>query len=334
MKATIRDVARQAGVSVATVSRVFNDSGPVSPDTRHRIRDAARELRYTPNSAARSLSVKRTHTLGALLPDLYGEFFSEVIRGIDETAQRHHHHLLISSSHNDRAQIAAALRAMRGRVDGLLLMSPGVDAETLTAELPEELPVVLLNCPVREARYATLAIDNRGGAVAMVEHLLAAGHRSIAFIRGAPRNHDARERLLGYRAALRAAGVERVAAWELPGDFTEQAGYDAVGTLLRLDPLPTALFAANDAMAVGALSALRESGLRVPGDISVTGFDDIPIARYLTPSLTTVRVGVSALGARAAAILLQTLAGDGPPSPIHAVLPTSLVVRASCGATT
>jgi LacI family transcriptional regulator len=321
-------------VSVATVSRVFNDSGPVSPEARSRIRDAARELRYTPNSAARSLSVKRNHTLGALLPDLYGEFFSEVIRGMDETAQRHRHHLLISSSHNDRAQIAAALRVMRGRVDGLLLMSPGVDAEMLTAELPDDLPVVLLNCPVREARYATLAIDNHGGAVAMVEHLLAAGHRDIAFIRGAARNHDARERLRGYRAALRAAGIPRQAARELAGDFTEQSGYDAARAALRLSPRPTALFAANDAMAVGALSALRECGIRVPDDIAVVGFDDIPVARYLTPPLTTVHLGISTLGERAATILLQILSGEGPPRPIHEVLPTSLVVRDSCGSTT
>ncbi len=332
MKATIRDVARKAGVSVATVSRVINDSGPVSPDTRARIRETARELRYTPNSAARSLSVKRSHTLGALLPDLYGEFFSEVIRGIDETAQQHHHHLLISSSHNDRAQIAAALRAMRGRVDGLLLMSPGVDGETLAAELPEELPVVLLNCPVRDARYATLAIDNRRGARAMVEHLLAIGHRRIAFIRGAARNHDARERLTGYRAALRAAGIAREAELELAGDFTESGGHAAACAALRLRPRPTAIFAANDAMALGALSAVRQHGMRVPDDIAVVGFDDIPVARYLTPPLTTVQVGISALGERAATILLQMLSGDGPPSPVHAVLPTSLVVRASCGA--
>lgn len=320
-------------MSVATVSRVFNDSGPVSPDARRRIRDAARELRYTPNSAARSLSVKRNHTLGALLPDLYGEFFSEVIRGMDETAQRHHHHLLISSSHNDRAQIAAALRVMRGRVDGLLLMSPGVDAETLTAELPDDLPVVLLNCPVREPRYSTLAIDNHGGAAAMVQHLLAAGHRDIAFIRGAARNHDARERLRGYRAAIRAAGLPRRASRELPGDFTEQSGHAAALMALRLDPRPTALFAANDAMAVGALSALRECGVRVPDDIAVVGFDDIPVARYLTPPLTTVHLGISTLGARAATILLRLLSGEGPPPPIHEVLPTSLVVRASCGST-
>jgi LacI family transcriptional regulator len=137
MKVTIRDVARVAGVSVATVSRVFNDSGPVNEETRRRIREVASELRYVPNSAARSLITSRTNTLGVLLPDLYGEFFSEVIRGIDQTAQEHDYHLLVSSSHNDKAEMETALRAMRGRVDGVIVMSPDIDAQVLAANLPE-----------------------------------------------------------------------------------------------------------------------------------------------------------------------------------------------------
>jgi LacI family transcriptional regulator len=146
VSATIRDVAREAGVSVATVSRVFNNSGPVREDTRRRIDDVARRLRYIPNSAARTLSTRRTQTVGVVLPDLYGEFFSEVIRGIDQVVQESGWHLLVSSSHNERAEIEAALRAMRGRVDGLIVMSPDLDATTLSRNLPESLPVVLLNC--------------------------------------------------------------------------------------------------------------------------------------------------------------------------------------------
>lgn len=331
MRVTIRDVATRAGVSVATVSRVFNDSGPVHEETRLRIREAARELRYTPNSAARSLSTRRTSTLGVLLPDLHGEFFSEIIRGIDLTAQRSHHHLIVSSSHNERSEVEAALRAMRGRVDGLILMSPAVDAETLVAELPDAVPVVLLNCAVRDGRFDGLEIDNAGGARAIVEHLLACGHRRIAMIQGAPRNHDAAERLRGYRAALRATGIERRAEWEHPGDFTDVAGYQAATALLRLDPRPTAIVAANDAMAIGALSAVREAGLRIPEDVAVVGFDDVPIARYVHPPLTTVRVNISELGARAAETLLEALAEGDAHRPQHVVLPTALVVRGSCG---
>jgi LacI family transcriptional regulator len=331
VRVTIRDVASRAGVSVATVSRVFNDSGPVHEETRRRIREAARELRYAPNSAARSLSTRRTNTLGVLLPDLHGEFFSEIIRGIDLAAQRRHHHLIVSSSHNDRSEVEAALRAMRGRVDGLILMSPDVDAETLVAELPDALPVVLLNCAVRDPRFDGLEIDNAGGTRAMVEHLVACGHRRIAMIHGAPRNHDAAERRRGYRAALRAAGIEPRPEWEQAGDFTDAAGHAAAVALLRLAPRPTAILAANDAMAVGALSAVREAGLRVPEDVAVVGFDDVPIARYVQPPLTTVRVNIGELGARAAGTLLQALADGDAHRPRHVVLPTTLVVRDSCG---
>jgi LacI family transcriptional regulator len=331
VRVTIRDVASRAGVSVATVSRVFNDSGPVHEETRLRIREAARELRYAPNSAARSLSTRRTNTLGVLLPDLHGEFFSEIIRGIDVAVQRRHYHLIVSSSHNARSEVEAALRAMRGRVDGLILMSPDVDAETLVAELPDGLPVVLLNCAVRDDRFDGLEIDNAGGTRAMVEHLVACGHRRIALIQGAPRNHDAAERRRGYRAALRAAGIERRPEWEHPGDFTDAAGHAGAAALLRLTPRPTAILAANDAMAIGALSAVREAGLRVPEDVAVVGFDDVPIARYVHPPLTTVRVNISALGARAAETLLESLVDGGPHQPRHVVLPTALVVRGSCG---
>src|SRR5690606_31269009 len=159
MKVTIRDVAREAGVSVATVSRVFNRSGPVREPTRQRILEVADRLRYVPDSAARSLITRRTGTLGVLLPELYGEFFSEVIRGIDGAAQARGYHVLLSSSHANRGEIVTALRAMRGRVDGLVVMSPDIDAQGLRANLPESLPVVLLNCAVSGSAYDSLNID-------------------------------------------------------------------------------------------------------------------------------------------------------------------------------
>src|SRR2546421_10721408 len=213
MKVTIRDVAREAGVSVATVSRVLNDSGPVRDTTRRRIVEVATALRYTPDSAARSLITRKTNTLGVLLPDLYGEFFSEVIRGIDQTARQRGFHLLVSSSHNDRSQMETALRAMRGRVDGLVVMSPHIDGAGIAAILPESLPVVLLNCtPPEEScasdgaagvtQFDSFGIDNLGGAAAMVRHFVAHGHRRIAIITGPAHNSDAEERLCGYRDAL------------------------------------------------------------------------------------------------------------------------------------
>jgi LacI family transcriptional regulator len=330
MSATMRDVAREAGVSVATVSRVFNDSGLVRPETRERILAVVQRLRFAPNSAARSLSTRRTHTVGVLLPDLHGEFFSELLRGLDQLVRQRGFHILVSSSHNERSEVAAALRAMRGRVDGIVVLAPELDVHTLAANVPERVPVILLNSNLRDPSYPSVNIDNYGGALAMTAHLLAGGHRRIALIRGPERNHDAGERLRGFRAALAGGGVEWDETLLVAGDFTERAGHEAALRLLTLDPWPTAIFAANDAMAVGALSALREAGVRVPEDMAVVGFDDVPIARYMTPALTTVRAMNGDLGAQAALRLFQWLDAR-PPVATHETLPTELAVRQSCG---
>jgi LacI family transcriptional regulator len=329
---TIRDVAQRAGVSVATVSRVLNRSGVVREETRLRVEGAAAELRYTPNGAARSLITRRTSTFGVVLPDLYGEFFSEVIRGMDPLARQSGYHLLLSSSHDDHREIEFALGAMRGRVDGLVVMSPNASAAALAASLPADVPVVLLNCDASGGPFPALNIDNFGGAREMVRHLATLGHRRIGMVRGGDANFDARERLRAYRAALAEAGLEGAdGRWEAPGDFTEAGGWRAARELAARDERPTAIFCANDSMAVGAMSALRAARLRVPDDVAVAGFDDIPIARYLSPPLTSVHVDVHRLGARAVEMLLEALADPGTP-PVQELVPTRLVVRRSCGA--
>jgi LacI family transcriptional regulator, galactose operon repressor len=330
MTVTIKDVAREAGVSVATVSRALNGKELVRDTTRRRVRDVAARLRYAPHGAAQSLITNRTHTVGVLLPELYGEFFSEVIRGIDQTSRCSGFHVLLSSSHSDRTEVEAAFRAMRGRVDGLVIMTPDIDAAALETNLPAGLPVVLLNNRVDGDGFASVEVDNHGGAYAMVRHLIGLGHRRIALIRGAARNRDASERQRGYRDAMRDLGGEWSPALELEGDFTEQSGHAAGVVLAGLSDRPTAVFAANDSMAIGALSALLASGLSVPGEIAVTGFDDIPIARYVSPPLTSVHVPISELGTRAMALLLSAVE-EGVEGPRHETLATRLVVRASCG---
>jgi LacI family transcriptional regulator len=329
---TIKDVARAAGVSVATASRAMNDSRLVAEDTRARIREVATRMWYTPHGAARSLITRRTHTIGVLLPDLYGEFFSEVIRGIDLTAQRGGYHCLVSSARHDGPQLEAALRSMRGRVDGLVLMSPEFTGELSRRTLPGEFPVVLLNCPPSGLPFDSLTVANYEGAYGMVRHLVVRGHRRVAIIQGAAGNFDAAERLRGYRAALRDAHLPERPEVELPGDFTEESGYAAARALLQLAERPTAIFAANDCMAIGALSALRDSGVMVPETVAIGGFDDIPMARYVVPALTSVHVDISALGERAAARLLSRLGAPADPEPRSETHPTTLVVRRSCGA--
>jgi LacI family transcriptional regulator len=333
MPATIRDVAREAGVSVATVSRVLNDSGPVKASTRSRIRDVAARLHFTPNTTARSLSTRRTHTIGVILPDLYGEFFSEVIRGIDQVAQRQRFHVLISSSHNEPSEVEAAVGAMRGRVDGLVMLASGLDTELIAKNLTERVPVVLINADEHGSRFDCLNIDNYGGAVDMTRHLLGLGHRDIRMIRGAERNRDAGERERGFRAALAQSGMSCPESWIVPGEFTEASGFRATQELLSGPNRPTALFAANDSMAVGALSAVREAGLRVPEDVAVVGFDDVPIAEFVNPPLTTVRVSIAILGATAAERLFTAMRAQNKLERKHETLPTELVIRRSCGAT-
>jgi LacI family transcriptional regulator len=277
-----------------------------------------------------------------LLPDLYGEFFSEVIRGADQAARARGFHLLVSSSHASRSEVETALRAMRGRVDGLVVMSPDVDARGLAANLPDRLPVVLVNAArdAEDAGHADgghavewIGVDNYGGARAVTHHLLALGHRRVAIVTGGDRNQDARERLRGFRHALAEAGVPHEAALELAGDFSDEGGYLAAQRALAVAPRPSALFAANDAMAIGALGALREAGVRVPEEMAVAGFDDIPVARYVSPPLTTVHVDNAALGARAVERLVSAVTGKrGALAGARETLPATLVVRASCGA--
>ena len=330
--ATIKDVAREAGVSVATVSRVFNDKDRVNEDTRRRVRAVAERMHFWPNGVARSLITNRTHAIGVLLPDMHGEFFSEVIRGIDLAARAEGLHVLVSSSHSDTDELVTTLRAMRGRIDGLIIMAPDIDSAPAIRATAWDCPVVLLGHGGEVPDFDTVAIANYDGAYAVVRHLQRLGHRRIATLTGPPRNLDALQRLEGYRAAMRESGVTSTRALEVVGDFTEPSGYHGAQTLMRLSPPPTALFVGNDVMAVGVLGALRDAGLRVPKDMAVIGFDDIAIARHLTPPLTTVHVDAYQMGERALHRLLRRDRGEPAPSRAHEVLPTWLVVRASCGA--
>ncbi len=328
--ATIRDVARAAGVSVATVSRVLNDNVRVKSETRVRVKQAATQLDYTPNEAARSLITSRTHALGVLLPDLYGEFFSEVLRGVDLRARRDGLHLLVSSSHADSADLVGALRAMRGRIEGLIVMAPDLDTASLVKAAGPGFPLVLLDPGVRAVGVDSISIDNLGGAATAVTHLLDLGHRRIATIAGPTQNADARQRLDGWRKSLETRGITPDPAFVTRGDFTEPSGYAAVARVLALRPRPTAIFVANDYMAIGAMSALAQAGLRVPEDMAVVGFDDIAMARYLNPPLTSVNVDLLDLGARAVQRLIDGKNGVSSRRR-HEVTPATLVIRRSCG---
>ena len=328
MAITIKDVARQARVSVATVSRALNGHANVTPETRAHVLRVAAELRFVPSSAARSMITRRTHTIGALLPDLHGEYFSELIRGIDLAARARGLHLLVSSSHGDAAEAAAALRAMNGRVDGLLVMSPHANADFLWGNVPDGVPAVLMNTRVVGGKHSSFAVDNHGGAYAMVRHLVECGHRDIAFVAGPESNFEAHERLRGFRTAiadLLPGAVEHV----LQGDFTQESGFRVGRQVVALTQRPSAVFASNDMMAIGCLSALNEAGVQVPGEIALAGFDDVPVSRYVNPSLTTVRARITELGALALERLASAIEEPGRIAALHQTLRAELVVRQS-----
>jgi LacI family transcriptional regulator len=319
--ATIRDVARRAQVSVASVSRALNGLANVSDKTRERVADAVRDLGYVPHAGARSLSLARSNAIGVVLPDLHGEFFSEIVRGMDREASRRGYLLLLSNLHGGGRQAALALQAMRGRVDGLIVMAPHLRADELSAALPATLPSILINTRDASGR-PSIHLDNRAGAQAVVDHLVALERKRLVHIAGPAENMDAQERAAAFREAATAHGVEFEV---VEGNFEEESGEEAIAALLRTGPRFDGVFAANDNMAIGAIEALCSAGLRVPEDVVVAGFDDIPLARHL--GLTTVRVRIAELGERALARLLANVSGgDEGGDELHA---PELIVRST-----
>lgn len=329
MSITIRDVAEKADVSVATVSRVLNGSDNVRDATEERVLEAAHALDYRPSETARNLRAQKTHTVGVLLPNMHGEFFAQVTQGLDRQARENGHHLLVSNSHTNEAEAESVIRSLLGRVDGLIILWPRLAVHFLESLVPERLPVVLLNTSAGQSRFQSLSFDNRAGAYAAVKHLADHGHDRVAVLTGGPENFDAQERLAGYRAAVDDFGLAADSSLELEGDFTRETGKAVVDTFLALAPRPTALFASNDSMALGVLRGLHKAGLQVPGDVALVGFDDIPTAGYVTPSLTTVHAPTQELGEQAMDRLLARLEDEEPPP--HQTLETGLVARESCG---
>lgn len=327
---TLFDICRKAGVSSATVSRVINNSPLVQDKTRKRVLKAIEDLGYRPSHAARMLARQRTDTLGVIFPDIASGFYAEVLSGIDRVADESHFHILTAFSHGAKdAQALLTRFAEERRVDAVILMNVNAKSDAFLRGLVREgLPLVLLDRPV--TGLPAVAIDNVGGARAAVDHLLRLGHQRIAFLRGPSDNYDAAQRFEGAREGLRAAGRDLPDEMVWPGDFTEESGQAAVRACVQAGkPLPDAIFASNDAMAIGALAALQERGLSAPADVAVVGFDDIASARHL--GLTSVRIPMQAMGRAAAAVALQLATGQKP-DPALRVMPTELVVRRSCGA--
>jgi LacI family transcriptional regulator len=331
MRPTIYTVAEKAGVSIATVSRVLNGTARVNEQTRAKVHQAMDALGYQPNASARGLAANTTETIALVFPKLSGPFFSELIRGAEIAASDSDYHLLIYGASGDRLGAKnQTLGMLTTKVDGLILASSGVSRCYLQELQRQNLPVVALGEDPSDISADTIQPDNIGGAEKIVTHLIEHGYRRIAMINGPATRAHASDREIGYRNALRAHSLPCFSELVIAGAFDEDSGYTAMQQLLQQDPVPDAVFAASDQMAIGAMAAIHESGLRVPEDIALVGFDDIETARYMQPPLTTIHQDMLGQGQLAVRMLLARI--NGVESDVETIiLPTTLIIRRSCG---
>lgn len=328
-KVTLEMVAEQAGVSAATVSRILNGSAIVSQDKRAAVDAAIARLGFVPNPVARGLAGGRTLSVGVVTQAIDSPFYGGALRGIEDTLGAAGYSPLFVSGRWSAAHEARCIETLRSRrVDGIIVLTGRLNDSALV-EAAQTLPVVVTGRSLRAPGLYALDFDNVAGARLATEHLLQLGHREIAFIGGDTRHPDARQRLRGYRQALQAQGLALQEPLLLQGDFTEGSGMAAVQQLLQGRHPFSAVFAANDQMAFGAALSLYRSGMRVPDDVSLVGFDDLAAASFAIPPLTSVHHPVYELGQLAAAAMLQLLGGE---LPTQAMPAPRLVVRESSAA--
>ena len=328
--ATLAEVAGAAGVSLSTASRALREGGPVNEDTRRRVRTAARRLGYEPNQLARSLRTSASFFAGVIVPDIGIGFYARTLKGAQDALERAGYQVLVMNTERQASREAAALRTLLShRVHGILLAtSGGFDREL-------SIPVVCFDNLVQGFGAGSVAQANREGIALLVDHLVGHGHQRIAYVGAPPKLTSGIERLDGFRAAMAAAGLEALPEQEALGDdaWSVESAREATRPLLARAPRPTALVAASDTLAVGAIHAARELGLRIPEDLAVVSFDDPFFADLLDPPITALARNERELGELAASLLLHAIETGrvGPPAEVR--LPLELIVRRSCGCT-
>lgn len=326
---TIFDVAREAGVSYSTVSRVVNNKSYVKPDTRERVAQAMSRLGYQANLHARSLAGGRSHVIGLLVHNMSTQYMTEIFRGIDDVLATHDYELMLYTTHRRQTKESTYVNMMaRGLADGLLIVLPRQPEAYIESLRARDFPYVLIDQVGIDEHDVSVTATNFQGAYDATSHLIALGHRRIGKICGWMDMIGARDRLEGYKAALADHGLPVDPQLIVIGDFEQSSGYAAVETLLNLAEPPTAVFASNDVMAQGALERLRERNLQVPQDISLIGFDDIPLASILNPPLTTLRQPMVEMGRMATQMLLDWISNPGQ-KPTSVILSTQLILRES-----
>lgn len=313
----MKDVAKEAGVSVSTVSYVINESGPVAPERRERVLEACRKFNYTPNSSARRLRGQFSSTVGLVVPDLVNPFFAMVAEGVEKLASERDALVVLCAPEiggNSESVNARLLRSQR--LDGVIYLAGAATPIDSLVKLTALGPVVLVDEQLPSVSFPCVVADNRDGAQLIAQYVLDQGHERIGIISGPSSLWTAVERLAGYQGALRAAGIEASKVTVLEGDYRMESGRQLAARMLlaSASDRPTALLCANDLMAIGALEYARSVGMSVSNDVSIVGFDDLPIAELLQPRLTTVRQPAREMGYRAAQILLDLIEGSDPGS--------------------
>jgi DNA-binding LacI/PurR family transcriptional regulator len=325
-KPTITDVAKRAGVSKSLVSLVMRGADHVSPGRRQAVTKAAAELGYRPNAMARSLVQRRTHLVGVLVSDLHNPFFADIVAGIQDQAMRTGYKVLVNTGNRAAEREADAIETLlQLRADGIILGSPVLDDDVIL-RASREVPIVLVGREARGPSVDSVTNDDHRGAEIAVEHCVSLGHRRVAHIDGG-HGAGAPDRRRGYEAAMKRLGLGRLLS-VVSGTYTEDGGHSGCLLLLAQRPRPTAIFAANDLAAIGALNAIEESGLKVPGDVSLVGYDNTSLAALRHISLTTIHQPRLEMGQLALSALLERVDHDRE-EPRRVVLSPSLVVRAS-----
>lgn len=333
LRSTIDDVAREAGVSIATVSRVLNRNAPVAEKTAQRVFAAMEALNYQPQAAARILAGSKTHTIGLLLPEIGGYFFFPMLLGIESAAHDNGYNLLIHSALTPSDQNPGMMPLSLGEhnTDGLIIFAHSLNEKEIRRLNSLGLPMVLLHqSPPDGLAIPNVTFENKSGARKLVEHLIVDhGYSRIAFLAGPDEHEDSYWREMGYLDALQAHGISHDPALKMYGLFDVQHAKHAVGQMLANDITFEAIFAADDESASGAMMALREANLRIPEDIAVVGFDDTLLASHLTPALTTVHAPIEQVGRWAVDQLVKLI--NAETTEAVTLLPTELVIRRSCG---
>ncbi len=330
---TIRDVAKRAGVSPITVSRVINDSDYVSQETRERVEAVVEELGYVPNMLGPSLRFKQTMTLALVMTDITNPFWTTVARGVEDVAQANGYSIILCNTDESEAKQEQYLQMLlRRRIDGILLV-PACSNDPKPVQIIQKqgIPVVLLDRQLPGVQVDVVRADSEDGAYQLTQHLLSLGHRQIALMTGRQTVSTAVDRADGYRRALADAGLPDSAAQIQWGEFTQESGYDMANNALSAAPQPTALFAANNFIALGALKALSEKGYHVPDDMAFATLDDTPPTFPVDPFLTVLSQPAREMGQQAAQLLLDRLNDSIDAEYRHIILPTKMIIRASSG---